>query len=190
MTSNATGSSSEQSNALGDDYRTQRKPTYTLPYYGATDEEIDFLSDEKAKQALKVYGGLVRKGDTGKDWRLRLRKITRSWLRPKQLTISGVVVSDKMFKSVVVAAERPRFSKKYEVGFTKTRRFMAHDELNLCREGDEVTIRSCRPLSKRKAHVVVRNFGDKLRCGTDDRKIVLEDLDHDGASHLNQTQQC
>lgn len=171
-----TGKSSSEAVTLEDDYRTQRKATYILPYYGASDEEIDSLSDVTAKQALKVYGGLFRKDDTGDIWRSRLRKLTRSWLRSKQLTISGVVVSDKMVKSVVVAAKRPKSFKKYEICYMKTRRFMAHDELNLCREGDEVTIRSCRPMSKRKAHVVVRNYGDKMRVGVDDRKIVLDDL--------------
>lgn len=150
-----------------------RKPSYILPYYGASDDEIAALSDDKAKQILKVYGGLIRKSDTGDIWRDRLRKLTRAWHLPNQLTISGVVVSDKMKKSVVIAAKRRTFNSKLDLTYFKTRRFMAHDELDLCRPGDQVVIRSCRPLSKRKSHVVVINYGDKASTVTDDRKIVL-----------------
>lgn len=160
-----------------DDYRTQRKPSYILPFYGASDERIYGLSDAQAKEVLKVYGGLVRRSDTGDQWRERLRKVTRAWHLPKHLTIRGVVVSNKMNKSVVVAAKRAAFNSKLQMSYFKTRRFMAHDELNLCREGDDVVIRSCRPLSKHKAHVVVVNFGDKLSIEQDDREIVLVQVD-------------
>lgn len=145
-----------------------------MPHYGAGDDEITSLSDAKAKEVLHMYGGLIRKDDTGEDWRTRLRKITRAWHIPKQLTISGVVVSDKMIKSVVIASQRRCYHPKYRKYFNKTHRFMAHDGPGLCREGDHVIIRSCRPLSKRKAHVVVQNFGDKMRSGVDDRKVVLD----------------
>ena len=87
-------------------------------------------------------------------------------------------MSDKMNKSVVIAARRPRFSEKYEKMYFKTRRFMAHDEQNLCKEGDRVIIRSCRKLSRHKAHVVVQNFGDQTAIGPDNRKVVLK-LDQD-----------
>lgn len=47
---------------------------------------------------------------------------------------------------------------------------MAHDEFDLCREGDRVIIRSCRLMSRCKAHVVVQNFGIKIGGGEDDRE--------------------
>lgn len=81
-----------------------------------------------------------------------------------------------MDKSVVVAARRAAYAKRIQKSYFKTRRFMAHDEMNLCREGDRVVIKSCRLLSKRKSHVVVQNFGDATRPGVDDRKIVLEEI--------------
>lgn len=155
-------------------YRTQRQPVYTLPFYGASEGELEELSDDKVLEALKSYGGLVRKWDAPEDFRDRLRKLTRAEYRKQQLTISGVVVSNKMDKSVVIAAKRRAYSKKLQLHYFKTKRFMAHDELNLCREGDEVVIRSCRILSRRKAHVVVQNFGDKTRPGEDMRTITLE----------------
>lgn len=160
--------------AHDEDYRTQPKPVYKLPFYGAGDDVINNLSDMDAQRALKCYGGLVAKQDTGDDWRTRLRRATRSWHLPKQLTIRGTVVSNKMLKSVVVAARRPKWHKKLQMPYVRTKRFMAHDELNLCREGDDVVIRSCRPLSKRKTHVVVVNYGDKLAVGKDDRRIDLD----------------
>lgn len=157
-----------------EEYRTQRKPIYSLPFYGATDTELENLSDNMVEKAVKSYGGLLRKKDSISMWRERLRGLTNASHRPNQLTIEGVVVSDKMAKSVVVAARRRAFSSKYEKHFFKTRRFMAHDEFDLCREGDRVLIRSCRMLSKRKTHVVVQNFGDQTKAEVDSRKIVLE----------------
>jgi len=128
------------------------------------------------EQALRAYGGLIRERDEPDVLRDRLRSLTRADYRPSQLTIEGVIVSDKMDKSVVVAARRKAFSTKLRVAYQKTARFMAHDELNLCREGDRVVIRSCRLMSKRKSHVVVKNFGDKTRAETDDRKVVIDDI--------------
>ena len=159
------------------EYRTQRNPVYNLPFYGSSDEELDQLSDSRIKQALSAYGGLIRKNDSPKLWRERLRRLTNASYRPNQLTIEGIVVSDKMDRSVVIAARRRCFSSKLQKYYYKTRRFMAHDEFNLCREGDRVIIRSCRMLSKHKSHVVVQNFGDQTRAEADDRKIVLEDED-------------
>jgi small subunit ribosomal protein S17 len=103
------------------------------------------------------------------DRRQRLARVTHD-----RLTITGVVVSDKMNKSVVVAARRRAYEEKVRKEYAITRRFMAHDEQNLCREGDRVTIRSCRPMSRWKNHVVVRNYGDKMRIGADMRASALE----------------
>lgn len=119
----------------------------------------------------------MRPVDTEDVLRDRLRVLTHADYRPSLLTISGVVVSDKMNKSVVIAARRKAYSSKLGLAYLKTRRFMAHDEFDLCREGDRVVIRSCRPLSKRKAFVVVQNFGDLTRVGADERGIVFEGED-------------
>lgn len=151
-------------------YQTHELPVYSLPYYGAPESALRELSDADVSRVLKAYGGLLRKRDTAEERRERLLKITRD-----RLTISGSVVSDKMNKSVVVAARRRAFAKKVQKEYAVTRRFKAHDEENLCREGDRVTIRLCRPLSKTKAHVVVRNYGDKAHIGVDDRASILEE---------------
>ncbi len=67
----------------------------------------------------------------------------------------GKVVSDKMNKSVVVAVERRFKHPLYGKVVKKTKKFMAHDEFNICKVGDKVKIREWKPISKRKRWVVV-----------------------------------
>ena len=62
----------------------------------------------------------------------------------------GLVVSNKMEKSIVVAVERKLRHPKYGKFMKKTTKFMAHDEKNECNEGDTVKIMETRPLSKLK----------------------------------------
>jgi len=62
----------------------------------------------------------------------------------------GVVVSDKMQKTVVVAIENRAPHPKYGKIVVKTRRYKAHDEENQCKVGDRVRIAETRPLSKTK----------------------------------------
>lgn len=62
----------------------------------------------------------------------------------------GVVTSNKMQKSIVVAVERRVKHPKYEKFIKKTSKFVAHDENNDCNIGDTVRIMETRPLSKNK----------------------------------------
>ncbi len=62
----------------------------------------------------------------------------------------GVVVSDKMDKTVVVAVENRAPHPKYGKIVVKTRRYKAHDENNEAKVGDRVRIRETRPLSRTK----------------------------------------
>ena len=62
----------------------------------------------------------------------------------------GVVVSDKMEKSIMVGIERKVAHPIYKKYFNKTTKLMAHDEKNECRVGDVVKIMETRPLSKSK----------------------------------------
>ncbi len=67
----------------------------------------------------------------------------------------GLVVSDKMDKTIVVSVERlikHTFYKKY---LKRSKNFKAHDEENTCRIGDKVKIMETRPLSKTKRWRVV-----------------------------------
>ena len=73
--------------------------------------------------------------------------------KPRQMKV-GRVVSDKMDKTVVVAVDYVRRHPLYHKRITRTSKFMAHDEQNLCREGDIVRIEETRPLSRHKRWIV------------------------------------
>ena len=65
-------------------------------------------------------------------------------------TLTGVVVSDKMDKTVVVLVERLVKHPVYKKYVRRRNRLAAHDENNECRVGDTVLIRQSRPLSRMK----------------------------------------
>ena len=69
---------------------------------------------------------------------------------------SGIVVSDKMDKTVVVQVERVVAHSLYGKSLRRRRRYKAHDDTNVCRLGDRVMIEETRPLSKQKHWRVVR----------------------------------
>ncbi|KAF6144200.1 hypothetical protein GIB67_004873 [Kingdonia uniflora] len=69
--------------------------------------------------------------------------------------VVGMVVSNKMQKSVVVTVDRLFHQKLYNRYVKRTSKFMAHDENNECNIGDRVKLDPSRPLSKRKNWVVV-----------------------------------
>lgn len=73
----------------------------------------------------------------------------------KTRQLKGVVVSDKMQKTVVVAVSRlikhPKYKKYYKV----TKRYKAHDEKGEYHIGDKVVIQETRPLSKEKKWIVI-----------------------------------
>jgi small subunit ribosomal protein S17 len=73
----------------------------------------------------------------------------------------GVVVSNKMDKTVVVAIENRSPHPKYQKIVVKTRRYKAHDEENLCKEGDRVRIQETRPLSRTKRWIVKEILSSK-----------------------------
>jgi small subunit ribosomal protein S17 len=70
--------------------------------------------------------------------------------------ITGVIVSDKMDKSVVVAVERQIRHDVYGKTQKRTSKFLAHDEGNEAKIGDRVAIVEARPMSRRKRWVVTR----------------------------------
>ncbi len=67
----------------------------------------------------------------------------------------GVVVSDRMDKTVVVQVEDLRAHNLYRKVMRRRRRFQAHDEVNECRNGDRVRIMEPRPLSRTERWRVV-----------------------------------
>lgn len=70
--------------------------------------------------------------------------------RKLRKTRTGLVVSDKMNKSIVVAVERKVKHPMYGKFIKTTAKFKAHDEENTCGIGDKVVIMETRPLSKTK----------------------------------------
>jgi len=70
--------------------------------------------------------------------------------------LQGVVVSDRMQKSVVVAVERRVQHWVYGKTQKRTSRFIAHDETDDAKVGDKVAIVETRPMSRRKRWTVTR----------------------------------
>jgi len=70
-------------------------------------------------------------------------------------TLEGVVVSDKMDKTIVVSVRRvkehPRYKKRYKI----QKKYKAHDPENKHHVGDKVLIQECKPISKEKRWVVL-----------------------------------
>ncbi len=66
----------------------------------------------------------------------------------------GLVVSDKMDKTVVVAIENRSPHPKYKKIVVRTKRYKVHDEENKCKQGDRVRIKETRPLSRTKRWTV------------------------------------
>lgn len=75
---------------------------------------------------------------------IRLRKL-----------LTGVVISDKMDKTVVVRTDRRMIHPLYGKVITVSKKFVAHDETNERKIGDHVKIRQTKPLSKTKRWMVV-----------------------------------
>jgi len=68
----------------------------------------------------------------------------------------GVVVSNKMQKTVVVEIDRLKVHPKYKQRYKMTTRQKAHDEKGEYKVGDKVLIRECRPISKTKHWRVIK----------------------------------
>src|SRR5690349_960934 len=72
----------------------------------------------------------------------------------KRRSVVGVVVSDKMQKTIVVKVDRQVRHSLYKKYVEKTRRYKAHDEKNEAKIGDRVTLIESRPLSREKRWVL------------------------------------
>lgn len=70
--------------------------------------------------------------------------------RNKRKVREGLVLSNKMDKSIVVSVERKLKHPKYGKFLKRTTKLMAHDEKNECNIGDKVRVMETRPLSKSK----------------------------------------
>ncbi len=68
----------------------------------------------------------------------------------------GVVLSNKMKKTIVVTVERIKEHKKYHKRYKIRRKFKVHDENNSAKPGDVVSFEECRPFSKEKRWMLVK----------------------------------
>jgi small subunit ribosomal protein S17 len=75
---------------------------------------------------------------------------------PGQRLLTGKVVSNKMDKTIAVSVERLVKHPMYGKYIRRTTKLLAHDANNECREGDTVSIKPCRPMSRRKSWLLVR----------------------------------
>jgi small subunit ribosomal protein S17 len=68
----------------------------------------------------------------------------------------GIVISNKMQKTIVVKIENRYAHPIYSKTIIKTKKYLAHDELEECNIGDQVLVQECRPLSKRKRWKLIK----------------------------------
>ena len=68
----------------------------------------------------------------------------------------GIVISNQMQKTIVVRVENRYSHPIYSKTLIKTKKYLAHDELEECKIGDQVLVEECRPLSKRKRWKLVQ----------------------------------
>ena len=86
----------------------------------------------------------------------------------------GIVTSDKMNKSIVVAVERKVKHPKYGKFVKKTSKFIAHDDKDDCNIGDTVRIMETRPLSKSKNWRLVESLERaKLILNNDTNRVKI-----------------
>lgn len=74
---------------------------------------------------------------------------------PKKV-YTGTVVKDLMDKTVTVAVSELTQHPLYKKTIKRTKKLKAHDERNLCKKGDQVTVEESRPISKTKNWVVIK----------------------------------
>jgi small subunit ribosomal protein S17 len=76
--------------------------------------------------------------------------------------IEGVVISDKMDKTVVVAVNTLKAHPKYLKRYLVTKKYKAHDPENRFKVGDKVKIQETKPMSKGKKWIVIYNTNTRI----------------------------
>ena len=96
-------------------------------------------------------------------------------IQKKHRKLIGIVVSDKMQKTVVVRVERLRKHPKYEQRYRISKKFKAHDEKGEFHKGDKVVIEETRPLSRDKRWRVIEKIGER-------RQVISSELESEPQS--------
>ncbi len=76
---------------------------------------------------------------------------------PIKRKFQGMVVSDKMEKTLVVRVDRVKKHPKYKKRYTVSKKYKVHDEKRRFKQGDKVVFTECRPLSRDKKWRVLYN---------------------------------
>ena len=77
--------------------------------------------------------------------------------------LTGRVTSDKMDKTITVLVNRRVMHPLYKKFIRRSKKYAAHDEANVCVEGDTVRIIECPPISKRKTWTLLERNGEARR---------------------------
>ena len=75
--------------------------------------------------------------------------------------LKGVIVSDKMEKTVVVRVEKKKVHPKYKKIYKIHKKYKAHSEMKELKTGDRVVIEECQPISKEKKWKVISKIENK-----------------------------
>jgi small subunit ribosomal protein S17 len=88
----------------------------------------------------------------------------------KRKVREGLVVSNKMAKTIVVAVETRKVHPLYKKAVTVTKKYKVHDEKSVCKIGDKVKIVETRPLSKEKRWRVAEIMSTKETVETESKR--------------------
>ncbi len=91
-------------------------------------------------------------------------------------TITGTVVSDKADKTIVLAVTVRKTHPIYKKQFSKTTKYISHDENNEARVGDKVEVMETRPLSARKRLTLVKIVEKAKLAESDTVNAVVTDV--------------
>lgn len=110
------------------------------------------MTEKKAKKEVKKAPAkktVAKKAPAKKTVakKAEVKTETKEVIRKK---FNGIVVSNKMNKTIIVRVDRVKLAKKYNKRYTVSKRYKVHDEKGQFKEGDKVTFIECRPLSKDK----------------------------------------
>jgi small subunit ribosomal protein S17 len=119
-------------------------------------QRVKELDDQLFRLRIQKSMGPIEAAGTAARSRPRADRAAREGdgIVATKAPVTGVVVSDKMDKTVKVAIERQIRDALYGKIQRRTSTFLAHDETNEAKVGDRVSIAETRPLSRRKRWVV------------------------------------
>ncbi|PPK85372.1 ribosomal protein uS17 [Neolewinella xylanilytica] len=142
--------STEEKNVPEQDERPEGKESVLQQVTSAVDDAVETA----AETIESITGSSESESSNKKTSPVDSSKSTgtreKDSARNERKTRDGVVVSNKMDKTISVAIERRLQHPIYGKYVKKTKKLIAHDESNECQIGDLVRIMECRPLSRRK----------------------------------------